>query len=206
MGLNSQKCDAVKPDQDCLTQLISGLGCGFSNSRQSTSLVNQTGFTLLESLVLVLIIGILASIAAPSWLAFWHNQKLATAQGQVVEVLHKTQETAKQKRLKQQASFRTQNGRVQWAIHAVNADVNNVSWNSLESGIQIDSESTLQLSNSIYQVQFNHQGETNGQLGRLTLSITSSPMMKRCVFVASLLGAIRTGQTQPRPNSGKFCY
>jgi hypothetical protein len=95
---------------------------------------------------------------------------------------------------------------VQWSIHTVGADLTSLPWTSLESGIQIDSESTLHQSNNIYRVQFNHRGEVNGQLGRLTLSMASSPMTKRCVFVSTLLGTIRIGETRSRPDNGKFCY
>ena len=178
----------------------------FYCSNKSRKSLAQSGFTLLESLVVVILLGILAGIATPSWIAFWNDQKIATAQGQVVEILHSAQESAKQRKLSRQASFRTQNGRVQWAIHAIGADLSSLPWQSLEAGIQLDSESTFPLTNTVYRVQFNQKGEVNGQLGRLTLSISSSPMTKRCVFVSTLLGAIRVGETRSRPDNGKFCY
>jgi type II secretory pathway pseudopilin PulG len=177
-------------------------------SSKSSKIGSPGGFTLLELLVIIIMVCILATIATPSWLGFWHNQKLATAQSQVAEVLRTAQSQAKNRLLVQQVSFKNQNSRIQWAIHTRSANMASVYWQSLEPGVQIDSETTLLFKDGLYyRVQFDHYGGVDGQLGRLTLSMPSSPMSKRCVFVSSLLGAIRPGKTQDRPDSsGRFCY
>jgi prepilin-type N-terminal cleavage/methylation domain-containing protein len=157
----------------------------------------SSGFTLLELLVTIVMIAVLMAIAAPGWLAFLDNQRLNASQSQVFEVLRRAQTTAKLQRLKYQASFREQNGRIQWAIHPITANPVNVPWNSLEEGVRLSKETTLSESEGIYKVQFNHYGEVNGQLGRVTLS-TSSGITKRCVIVSTLLGMMRTGENRPR--------
>lgn len=155
------------------------------------------GFTLLELLVALVMIGVLAAIAAPAWQAFLNRQRLNTAQNQVMEVLKQAQQSAKNQHVIYQASFREQANRVQWAIHPAQVNPTTVPWNSLEEGIKLDPETTFLQDQNIYRMQFNHRGEVNGQLGRVTLSLTSGGGIKRCVFVSNLLGAMRTGENRP---------
>ncbi|MEG4033027.1 prepilin-type N-terminal cleavage/methylation domain-containing protein [Microcoleus sp. Pol12B5] len=53
------------------------------------------GFTLLEVLVIALIVGILSSIAAPSWVAFINRQRVRTVNDRVLQTLRTAQSEAK---------------------------------------------------------------------------------------------------------------
>ncbi len=158
------------------------------------------GFTLIELLVVIALMATLAAIAAPSWVSFLNNQRLSTAQSQVLEVLRQAQTTAKLKRLDYQVSFRPHplNGKAEWAMHpATLTNPDSLPWNSLGENIQINPETTfLRQSNGIYKVRFDHRGEIKGNLGRVTLSVPNS-QVKRCVIVSTLLGAMRTGENRP---------
>ena len=56
---------------------------------------SQSGFTLIEVLVVIIIIGVLSAIAAPGWLAFINNRRISTMRGQVADSIRKAQTDAK---------------------------------------------------------------------------------------------------------------
>lgn len=166
------------------------------------------GFTLIEMTVVVLMIGILSASAAPSWLTFVEVRRLNTAQDQVYRSVREAQSNARREKLTWQASFREENNIVQWAVHPITVTPANATWNNLDSHIRLDAETTLQTSNGARRIEFDYRGNvTHPPLGRITLSSRNGGKAKRCVFISTILGAIRTAKERPTPNSnGKYCY
>ncbi len=167
------------------------------------------GFTLLEMLVVIAAVGLLAAIAAPSWLAFINNRRLNSASDQVYLGLRDAQRQAKKTKTTWQFSLRVKQPEniVQWAVHPETVNPNNANWNDLDSNVVLDEETTLNLKNDVRQIQFDYIGSIRKPpLGRITLSSKNGGKAKRCVFVSTILGAIRTAKERDRPKDGDYCY
>jgi prepilin-type N-terminal cleavage/methylation domain-containing protein len=169
---------------------------------------SSSGFTLLETLVVILLISILATVGIANWLAFVDTQRLNTAQNEVHIAMQQARSQASKEKLTWQASFREQNGIIQWAVHPATVNPSTANWNNLDSNVRLDSETTLQLSNDIRKVQFDYRGNAKSvsDLGRITLSSRSGGKVKRCVIISTILGTIRTAKEHTTIDDGKYCY
>ena len=73
--------------------------------RQPQSDLTTAGFTLIEMLVVVIIIGVLASIAAPDWFAYLMGRRVVTVRDEVRQTLEEAQNIAITRRQSQTVYF-----------------------------------------------------------------------------------------------------
>ncbi len=171
--------------------------------------IQNRGFTIVELIIVVLIIGILAAVVAPGWVSFINRQSLRTANDRVYSALRRAQSEAKLNKETWQASFRNKDGVAQWAVDPEDTAPEDAKWNDLDSRVQIDDDETNfyhSSSTGIWRMKFDYKGLPNG-FRRITLSLRSGGTAKRCVFISTLLGAMRKAQENPTPDDkGKYCY
>lgn len=177
------------------------------NSKNLLNKDSNSGFTLLETLVVVLLIGVLGTLAIANWLGFVQTRHLNTAQNDVYYAMRQAQSQASKEKLTWQASFREQNSILQWAVHPATLNPSEANWNNLNSNVRLDEETTLSESNGIRQIQFDHRGNVRQPpLGRITLSSKYGGKAKRCVVVSTILGAMRMEKDHATPENDKYCY
>ncbi|PZU98301.1 MAG: prepilin-type cleavage/methylation domain-containing protein [Pseudanabaena sp.] len=163
----------------------------------------SSGFTLIEVLVVMIVVGILSGIVAPSFLGFLNNQRISSAQSQAFSTLRLAQSTAKRNQTVWQASFRNTATASQYAVHPVpsgdtTAIYNALPWQNFADGTQISTTLTTftPITNpdpDVYRVQFKPQGTPNGAIGKITF-ITSGSNRRKCVIISTILGALRTAE------------
>ncbi|AUB38924.1 Type II secretory pathway, pseudopilin PulG [Nostoc flagelliforme CCNUN1] len=122
----------------------------------------DAGFSLIELIVVILLVGILSAIAAPGWVAFVNRQKVNKANDAVLAALQEAQRQAKNKKLSYSVSFQknTTTQKVEVAIYRTDAGIStwkplgadvDVSSDKLLLGANLSSENTVNSTNSAVQ-------------------------------------------------------
>lgn len=155
------------------------------------------GFTLIETLVVIVIAGILAAIMAPSWIAFINRQRVNSVRNEVYQAIQKAQNQARQTHSTRKVEFKNEGGFPKLAIQGT--------WRTLGQG-QIKSGAT-QLSllpNTVNSIIFDDKGAvanlatasgTTQELSStgftIVVSVSNSSGIKGCVKVRTILGAMQ---------------
>ncbi|MGV0105755.1 prepilin-type N-terminal cleavage/methylation domain-containing protein [Nostoc sp. DSM 114167] len=192
-------------------------------NRPSTNGYKQqdAGFSLIELIVVLLLVGILAAIAAPGWAAFVNRQRINKFNDAVFAALQEAQREAKNKKLSYSVSFRKNSTTQEVAIYRT--DIGISTWKPLGTDVGVSSDkfllgtnlnsttentadSTVSYSlNASAKITFDYMGTLpNASLGTSGLQIvvavpssanpTSPSSVKRCVIVKTLLGSMVTAK------------
>ena len=172
------------------------------------AIAKTLGFTLIEILVVVAMVGVLSAIAAPSYSGFVNNQRLSASQTKVFQALKSAQSDAKSRQsdnIRSGVTFTT--GVTSGAYRLDNVKIDSGKSQSLEQGTIISSL-TAGLSAapliSPYPIAFDSKGfvydPSQFDAGQtltlpicINLSAANNPNKKKWVKIQTLLGAMTTG-------------
>lgn len=181
------------------------------NYKNSASTKGDGGFTLLEVLVIALIVGILSSIAAPSWEAFINRQRVRTVNDRVLQTLRTAQSEAKRTKSSVTVTF-NYDPNASPAIDPPTVTINNIT-QQLNAGGEIKPQTIALTVNTpaapttpLNSIVFDYQG--NLTTGITPFYVTVAPSRggtKQCVIVDTLLGGMRTDEGTFDNSTGKGC-
>lgn len=188
------------------------------SSGQHSSMAETSGFTILELLVVVVMVGILSAITAPGYLAWRNRQAIASANEAAYSAIRLAQATAIRDRRNYQASFRMFEGQAEVAVHPIPPDPSTndivdtlesgVAWETLSDVVAIDTtvgnttfadafmdtDGDSTVDTEVYWVYFDFEGNPNNT-GRITFSYllpdSTFSSVKRCTFISTLIGGLR---------------
>ena len=141
---------------------------------------NSQGFTLIETLIIVIIIGILSAIAAPSFLSMFNKNKVNNALVQVRGTLQEAQREAMRKSNRCTVTLDT-------TLNKVTADCIVTGDRTLADGVGI------QTNNSGQPITFGIRGNTTGSKTIVVFANDGSTSQKRCIVTSLGIGIMRTG-------------
>lgn len=161
----------------------------------------ESGITIAELLIVLVIIGILAGIFIPNWLRFLRRLEVKTARDNAYSILLSAKQQARATKLVTEVCFKQDGTSILYSTHyrIPTKSCTNAVWEELKGkNVEIDITNTTFFyvpSENAYRIQFNHLGTTNGRLGRITFS-DSRGENHYCTFVSTLLGAQRRTEGQ----------
>ena len=160
----------------------------------SSILSAHFGFTLIETIITLLVIGILFAIAAPSYLRWANNKRVDDALTQVVGAFKEAQSEALRKGKGCTVTIEPQRISAQTASGANCLPTGKRDFTTSNPNLQLDTSF-----NSTDPLRFTYK-KTTPEGGIVVLSQTDTSR-RRCVVVSEGIGIIRTGYYQGDPSS-----
>jgi prepilin-type N-terminal cleavage/methylation domain-containing protein len=174
------------------------------NYKNTGSRKSDAGFTIIELLVVVIMLGALTAIAAPGWLGFINRQRVRTVNDQVFQSLRFAQSEAKRTKRDITITFDTSASPTA-TIDTVPAGPNPLRKETFNGGGEIK-PGTIALVTNAPSITFDYQGNVKdlpsippGSPARFVVTVApfgSAPNAsgKKCAIIDTLIGGMRTAE------------
>jgi prepilin-type N-terminal cleavage/methylation domain-containing protein len=189
------------------------------NFKKTASRKGDEGFSLLEVVATVLVLGILSAVAAPGWLGFINRQRVRTVNDRVFQTLRTAQSEAKRTKSDRVITFLPTDPPTA-TIKTDPAQDPPLQTVTFDAGGEIKKGQLQPLSvascppnsacTTATSLTFNYNGvvDSNDLNPKLPLVVTVAPAgggTKQCVIVETLLGGMRTAEGEYNATKKEGC-